>query len=684
VNKGRLSWIYPPVVARPEDQAFARLLHWVTVIVALGTMLVTLATVTTVGLAGRYMIGCATAMTMVVGAQIALRSGRPREAAHTFVFMLWLLVTVQIFGTGGSHSPIISTYFPIIATTSVLMSRRSGIVYGLLSACVVTLLFVAESQGYQVNYLVVPALDLSIIAASLITTGGVIYLSSRLNEDASSRARASENQYAELVNSAPEGILAVDKDGWVRAANPAVLALTGLPTERLVNRPLRELAGLEVIIGTATGVVRPSTLVRPDGTRCEVDLEARPLLFEGAPGIRVSVRDVTAQRQAERDRARLTEQLALTQKQESIGLLAGGIAHDFNNLITVLLANVEGLRPTLRAEQDLEMLRDVEDASQRAAGLTRQLLAFSRRQVLNARNVSVNEVVEGLLAMIRRLVPATIELRRELKATGIVRADAGQLEQVLMNLVVNARDALPTGGVITLSTADVAASNAALPMVLLRVDDNGTGMPDAVARRIFEPFFTTKELGRGTGLGLSVVEGVVRQSGGSITVASVEGQGTRFDILLPRADALAPDRVAKPLTTRVEGKGRSVLLIEDEEAIRNVIARVLKSVGFEVLTTSNGEEALLEAAKAGCVIDVVVADVVMPKMGGPEALMRLRADRPTLKALFMSGYSDRSLEALGATGPHSAFIGKPFLPNDLLEALQSLLSRPTLESSGQS
>ena len=564
----------------------------------------------------------------------------------------------------------------------MLLSRRSGVAYALLSTAVIGGVFLAESAGYVSRDPYVPLLRFIVIAAALVMTGGVIYLATRLKEQSDAAVTVLEGRFEELVRTAPEAILTVDGAGKVVTANPAAEALLqdGGP---LLGRPLEALPGLSGLTGPGPVSCQ---VERPDGSLRDVEVELRPMLVAGLPGTRLSARDVTEQRRAERDRARLTEQLTQVQKQDSIGLLAGGIAHDFNNLISISLANLHMLQPLLQDPEAQELLTDVLEATTREAALTRQLLAFSRKQVLHAHNISPSAVIEGLRPMLSRLLKENIELRFSLEAAGIVRADQGQLEQVIVNLAVNARDAMPDGGVLLLQTRDLPDAPAqpglaAGPCVAIAVQDTGVGMSRAVAARIFEPFFTTKEQGRGTGLGLSVVDGVMRQSGGTVSVASEEGVGTRVELLLPRAAATQADlqKVQRTVAHRGDGRGRAVLVVEDEQALRAAVARTLNGAGFRVLSAANGEEALNELGEVSAV-ELVITDVVMPRVGGREVVARLRELKPGLRALFMSGYTDRSLEELGAAGPDSAFLGKPFRPNELLDAVFGLLDRQAVRA----
>jgi PAS domain S-box-containing protein len=384
------------------------------------------------------------------------------------------------------------------------------------------------------------------------------------------------------------------------------------------------------------------------------------------------------------DRRQLEEEARQARKMETAGRLAGGIAHDFNNLLTAILGTAEillaELSPSSTARQDVE---EIKRAATRAANLTRQLLAFSRRQVMQPRIIDLDSLIHGVESMLRRLIGEHIGLDvstdRDLWR---VRADPGQLEQVIVNLSVNARDAMPTGGTLTIRTTNLDFPGTAHgpesivppgPYVLLTVSDSGTGMDEETLRHVFEPFFTTKEPGKGTGLGLATVYGIVKQSGGFIYADSALGSGSRFRIYLPRAEGNpdSQDTAVPPIVpARAEG---TVLLVEDEEAVRRLARRVLEGVGYRVLEAANGTEALGLAEGWSGRLDLVVTDVIMPGMSGQELSTRLRQKRPGLKILYVSGYTDDAILQHGNLLPNTAFLQKPFSPGSLAARVREVL-----------
>ncbi|MBI4877930.1 MAG: response regulator [Acidobacteria bacterium] len=382
------------------------------------------------------------------------------------------------------------------------------------------------------------------------------------------------------------------------------------------------------------------------------------------------------------ERKRLEDQLLQAQKLESVGRLAGGVAHDFNNLLTVINGYSElaisRLGPAHPLRNSLEQIRA---AGERAAGLTRQLLAFSRRQVLQPRVLDLNDVIVNVEKLIRRLIGEDVELRLLLgRSPGSVRADPGQVEQVIMNLAVNSRDAMPEGGTLTLETAgvrlpDESGKTPDLPpgsYVTLTVRDTGVGMDEQTRSHIFEPFFTTKEAGKGTGLGLATVYGIVRQSGGDVSVESAPGKGAAFTVYLPctgeGAEVLRAAGTAPPQTGR-----ETVLLVEDEPGVRELVREMLSVLGYTTLEAACGEDALRLFLERGTGIQLLLTDVIMPGMSGRELARRVCAIRPGLKVLFMSGYPDGAIVQHGAPDLGVHLIQKPISLAELGRQVRSAL-----------
>jgi two-component system, cell cycle sensor histidine kinase and response regulator CckA len=382
------------------------------------------------------------------------------------------------------------------------------------------------------------------------------------------------------------------------------------------------------------------------------------------------------------ERKRLEDQLRQAQKMEAVGRLAGGVAHDFNNLLTIISGYSDLLLNVPLAQPDREAVSAIRDAGERAAALTRQLLSFSRQTIVQPKALDLNAVVDDTGRMLRRLIGADVQLTirpgADLRA---VKADPSQLDQVIVNLAVNARDAMPSGGALTIETANVVLSDAFAaanlcqpgPHVMLAMTDTGCGMPPDVRARIFEPFFTTKEVSKGTGLGLSMVFGVLQQSHGCVEVDSQPGRGTTFRLYLPAVDERPEAGVE--MVREDPGGGETILLVEDEGGVRELAARSLRSRGYNVLAATDGVDALRTIDGTGVRLDLVLTDVVMPRLGGPELVSALRARYPGLKVLFMSGYTDDAMVRRGIRDAGAAFLQKPYTPHGLAQKVRDALDQ---------
>jgi signal transduction histidine kinase/CheY-like chemotaxis protein len=486
----------------------------------------------------------------------------------------------------------------------------------------------------------------------------------------------SEQRYRRLFQSMDEGFALCEliedeagrpSDFRYLEVNPAFSRQTGLPVERLVGRTAKETIPLleDYWIETFGRVARTGV---PE--RIENRVEALGKQFEihawRADGNRFALAssDVTLLRKTE-------ERLRVAQRMESVGRLAGGIAHDFNNLLAIIINCADLAMEDVNEPSALpSSLAEIRKAGDRAAALTKQLLAFSRKQLLQPQVLDLNEIIRGMECMLRRLLGEDISLAVELaEDLGKVLADPGQVEQVLMNLAVNARDAMPDGGKLTIATANLACGDpcAALqletdpgPWVKMSVTDTGCGMDDHTLARLFDPFFTTKELGKGTGLGLATTHGIVQQSGGTIQVHSELGKGTTFTVLFPRESASVETVTSKAAGTTRPSAGKTVLVVEDEEALRSMVERVLGRAGYTVLTAANGDEALRIFAQQQAAVHLVLTDVVMPGMNGKELADRLLQFRPEVRILYMTGYTDHAILRRGVLDPGTHLIRKPF------------------------
>ena len=418
-----------------------------------------------------------------------------------------------------------------------------------------------------------------------------------------------------------------------------------------------------------------------------LDIEISNVFMAATGEFLCFARDLSDSKRAAEALRQSEEQLRQSQKMEAIGRLAGGVAHDFNNLLTVINANAEVALGLVYENDPLHGdLTEIRKAAGRAATLTRQLLAFSRREFIQPRVVCLNEIVTEMEKMLRRLIGEDVDLVTRLEADlDNVKADPGQLEQVLVNLAVNARHAMPRGGQLTVTTRNCELSRpkpthdgdvSAGHYVLLSMSDTGHGMAADLLPRIFEPFFTTKSSDGGTGLGLAMVYGIVKQSSGHVVVGSEPGVGTTFDIYLPRENARR--ETAVPVHARASHaiNGETILLVEDEEAVRNLVRRVLVGAGYRVLAADNGGEALLICEREQGPIDMILTDVIMPHMSGRELVDRLSTLRPDLKVLFASGYTSDALEHHGVRGDGPHFIAKPFNVSEIRRKVREVLDAP--------
>jgi PAS domain S-box-containing protein len=501
--------------------------------------------------------------------------------------------------------------------------------------------------------------------------------------------RDSESRYRSMVVSAVYGIYRSSPDDMFLEVNPAMVRMLGYDSAgdllrvKISQDIYAEPESRQHLIGRYgnSGKVENVEVKwkRKDGKIITVRLSGRAVTRPDGvvDSFEMIAEDVT-------ERRALEEQLRQSQKMEAVGRLAGGIAHDFNNLLTVIKGYsdllLEEFKPAdpLRGEVD-----EIRKAADRAASLTRQLLAFSRQQVLAPKVLDLNSVVANMDRLLRRLLGADIDLQTTLaRDLGRVKADPGQIEQVIMNLAVNARDAMPNGGKLTIETANVLLDESyarehigaqAGSYIMIAVSDNGTGMSESVRQRIFEPFFTTKEVGKGTGLGLSTVYGIVKQSGGYTWVYSELGVGTTFKVYLPRVDAPA-DSTATRLSLPSSYAGtETVLLVEDEDGVRALVRQVLVRHGYMVLEARHGGEALLHCERHKGTIHLLVSDVVLEQMSGPELAKRLLVLRPELKVLFVSGYTDDAIIHQGVLTSDTAFLQKPFTTEALAKKIREVL-----------
>ena len=577
-----------------------------------------------------------------------------------------LLGTVSA-GAGGTHLARTSTAYVLWSA----IPRTGWLVASVLPASGVEDPLLGPLRAMRLAVLIGLG---ALLVASLLAITREIRRRQRI-EEGTSRA---EERFRSLFQLSPDGVcVTVLETSEVIEINDSFVAMSGYSREELMGRTTREL-GLWArqehrdqvyAIVRREGICRnfPTVLLRKDGRPVEVEYSGRVFEVEGTPSLLSIIRDVE-------ERRRLERQLTHAQKMEAIGRLAGGVAHDFNNIMTAVMGHAQIASESLPADAPArDDLNQILRAANRASELTRQLLAFARRQVTQPRPVDLNSLVREARKLLERLLGEDIMLRTETAPDlPLVLLDPGQMEQVLLNLAVNARDAMPGGGLLTIATR--AREN----RVEIDVVDTGIGIPPEQHASIFEPFFTTKEHGKGTGLGLATCYGIVRQAGGTIELTSEPGHGSRFRIVLPAL----PDGTLPVHTpswgTRIGGMlpggGEVILFAEDEPQVRTLGERLFRGLGYRVLAAENGEAALAEAQASGETIDLLVTDVVMPGMTGEELAAELRKSRPDLRVLYISGYAKDSEAIERALRAGDAFLPKPFTVSELAGRVREVLS----------
>jgi PAS domain S-box-containing protein len=567
-----------------------------------------------------------------------------------------------------------------------------GVAYGLL--LYVAFKFQREHGMEPIVWLTVGAF----LITALVVARQIVALRENSRLLAERAARESEARFVSLVQHSSDVITVIGGDGRVIYVSPSIAPVFGYQPQQLLHLQLRDFLFPD---DKERALATLATVAQEPGKTGSIELRARHrdqrwlhieavmtnlLQVPNVAGIVINARDVTERKQAEEALHDSEERLRQSQKMEAIGQLAGGVAHDFNNLLAVIIGYADMLLRRIPEgdERTGKQLEEIKKAGERATSLTRQLLAFSRKQVLQPKVLDLNTVVRDLDKMLRRLIGEDLEMQSVLAPElGHVKADPGQIEQVLLNLAVNARDAMPDGGSLTIQTNNVELDAGytqkhrpveAGSYVMIAVSDTGCGMSPELRARIFEPFFTTKEKGKGTGLGLSTVYGIVKQSGGMIWVYSEPGQGTTFKIYLPRVHEVASAAAPVAEKSTKLGGTETVLLVEDEDAVRHLAQEVLQSNGYRVLDASNGNEAIKVAQRHDGIIDLMVTDVVMPLLGGRELAEKLSVTRPGMRVLYMSGYTDDAMVHHGVLDGSAAFLEKPFAPDALALKIREVLS----------
>jgi PAS domain S-box-containing protein len=642
-------------------------------------------------------------MVMAVLMILPVRIVQAQWFIGTLVLVDTVLMTVILIWAGIADSDMYLAYFLIILLASFTPSLKQMIgLSALLCAGYAVVLYFSPFQSEATSnehFLRIPML--LILATFYGATADTLRKEHRQKLDLSQKfsalkqteeaLRASEAKLRDLVESTNDIFWEVDEAGIYTYCSPNISSILGYEPAEVIGKtafsfmpPSEAKRCVEMFRGIATDCKPFSLLMRTifdkQGQLITVESSGRPLFDNQGRliGYRGADRDIT-------ERKRLEEQLRQSHKMEAVGQLAGGVAHDFNNLLTALIGHVDLLMMLVDSQNPFRRhIEEIKKAAGRAASLTHQLLAFSRRQMLRAEVLDVNTVVNDMKNLLHRVISEDIELITILNPNPrYIKADHGQLQQVIMNLAVNARDAMPSGGKLTIQTG-VTQPEGSYPKphfedgselyVVLSVSDTGCGMDLENKNRIFEPFFTSKAVGIGTGLGLAMVYGIIKQSAGYIQVESSPGRGATFTIYLPQVDE--PVQSAERLEIHTEllsGYSETVLLVEDDPAVRELIRNVLQMSGYTVLEADHSERAFLLSGRHDGRIDLMITDVVMPSMSGRELAERLKSSRPDMKVLYISGYTDDAIVRHGVLEAGVVFLQKPFTPAILLQKARDVL-----------
>jgi PAS domain S-box-containing protein len=647
-----------------------------------------------------------------LGSLLLLRRRWLRPAVWAFLAGMAAASTLVLLAEGLS-APGVGDVMVVIVMAAILMNWRGAVFFGVFFGVVLLGVHVAQLRHWLVPVTRAPAafwlataipvaLMTALLAGSTHWLRGVVGQLRRRERQlraANDALTESREALSLVIAESPDAIIASGDRGVIQLVNSAAERMLGYAAQELLGKPFLELGlvapdsqarSTEEIGRVLAGMEGPPTeieIVRKDGTRLPVEVNGRMVKRgDGSMQVQAVLRDIRERKQAERARHELEAELRHAQRLESVGRLAGGIAHDFNNLLTVILSTASSLKGQLPPDDLHEDVVAIEAAAQRAAELTRQLLAFSRKQILRPQVIDPASVIDGVGNMLRRLLPEQIAIVvRKGPVAGAIRADPQQMQQVVINLALNARDAMPGAGTLTVALDQVhvgrAGESAEIepgPHVRFMVSDTGVGMDEHTRAHLFEPFFTTKPLGQGTGLGLATAHGIVTQSGGHIRVRSREGHGSTFEVLLPMVAApvvVTPAPMPTALLQTAARATESILLVEDEPLVRQTTARILRSLGYQVTEAGSAHEALQLAAARATPVDLLLTDVIMPGVSGPDLAARLSTQAPS-RVLFMSGHADVPL-AEAEMLARSPFLPKPFSPPELARKVREVLDRQT-------
>ncbi len=613
------------------------------------------------------------------------RTGKTQSAAWVILSTCWLEAHVAFMESEHGLRAAGSLVLPVLVLgVALLLGRRAAaVVAGVtaLTAPLAVLLghaWLGKGPGLNAEGIH----QLLSLEGAIFTVLAVVFAFLQTFAQVLFEADSHERRATALVEQSPDCMLGVSDDGRILSANGAATRLFGMSWGQLEHQPLSVLGvcatgarGLQLRDGCEDPVE-----LRIEGTRRVVEALVRRMDLGHSTGWLIVLRDVTRRKELEEQAGQLESQLLHSQKLEALGQLAGGVAHDFNNLLTIVAGYATLLQRDASAKVR-EYGQHITEAQQRGATLTRQLLTFARREVVNPRPLCLTTLLRDLWPLVRRAVPESIALHFELEEDCYIVADPGQVEQVVLNLAANARDAMGERGELRVACARDGEQ------VRLTVADNGRGMSAEVQRHIFEPFFTTKERGKGTGLGLATVSAIVSQQGGKIEVESRPGEGTCFTLSWPVSCELPVESEAPSVRRGDEGGRERILIAEDDEAVRHLVEQVLRQAGYQVLVARDGKEAVSAVLGLGSPPDLVVTDVIMPGMNGIDVVRRLRLRYPSLRALYTSGYLDDVARGI-ALDPGKELLAKPFTASELLRRIRMALdaapaSSVTPEASGE-
>ena len=658
-----------------------------------------------------------------------LNKGFVKRAGILLTHTFFLVITISVFSFGGVRNIVV--YFLLILATALILGSRAVVLFGSLSILSVSLYYYLLDRGIirevpltssTLEWFMVASL---LAVATLLLRLAVIRIGEGFNE-----ATRSEERYRNLVDLSPDGILVHCEGDVVFTNRAAVRIFKGSVEGDLIGRKIFDFVHpnnwdlvherISKIQETGkTADLVEEQLLCLDGSIIDAEVVGAPTIFQGKPSVQIVVREIAERKLAEAalkeaheklearvkertielaqaneelekkiiERQQMEERLLQSQKMEAIGRLAGGVAHDFNNLLTAIVGYTDILlQDTKSRDPNHDKLTEIKKAADRATDLTRRLLTFSRKQILQPRVINLNLTIREMETMLRRLIGEDIELITKLHDDlDCIKADSIQLGQVIMNLAVNSRDAMPNGGRFTIETDNVKLTKITedfLPRVKpghyvqMTISDTGIGMDEKTQAHIFEPFFTTKEKDKGTGLGLSTIYGIIAQSGGCVRVNSVIGKGATFKIYLPQVDE-SPDASTEPLVDTVNHQGNeTILLVEDEEVVRSLIEQILLEKGYKARVAKDANEAKTICQQECQDIQLAITDVVMPgSMSGVKLAEELQKINPKIQILFISGYTDENIIQQGVLKPEVAFLQKPFTPAALLTRVRELLSK---------